>query len=171
MAQFSQLRTVLETTHSQIPQLLARERAVSRELGSNETAELQRQLQGVTTERESAARRRMAAIGAIVALEGPLQAERVSVETARQSAATEAAREFGERWQQACHVLAVLRAEAVALGAALRVTIPAPPPYTLFTHPADGASRLRPVETPEAPPVLPAHLSTLGKQLDQLDGA
>jgi hypothetical protein len=84
LEEFTRLREVLTVTHSEIPRLLAREQTIGRALGLNDSEALRKELAEVTTERQSAVRRRGATIGAIVEMQGALQAERAAVERSRQ---------------------------------------------------------------------------------------
>ena len=74
LVEFDRLRKVLATTHTEIPALLAQERTIAHAAGMNETEELQKQLAEVVATRESAVRRRAAAVSAVVELEPALQA-------------------------------------------------------------------------------------------------
>ncbi len=170
MGEFSRLRTVLETTHSQIPQLLARERAVSHELGLTETEALRNQLADVTREREAAVRRRMSAVGALTELEGPLQAERLALEAQRQAYAAEAVRAFEARYAAAVSELQACWETGRALGMALRCEVRMPLPVTLRESPVDGVSRAMPVRADVAG-VVDAEAAKLGAKLDLVDGA
>ena len=69
MARFDAAREILATTHTAIPQLLARQRTLERALGLNESESVKGQLSDVVAERESAARRRAAAIQAVLDLD------------------------------------------------------------------------------------------------------
>ncbi len=170
MAQFAQLREILATTHSQIPQLLARQRDADRELGLTESAELRKELAHLVTERENAARRRMAAVAAIAELEGPLQAERAAVEAERQRYAIEAVAAFQERYSAIVGALQELWEEGRALGMALRCVVEMPMPTRVVTSPVDGIARAMPVCSDVAVPV-DDEAARLGAKVDQVDGA
>ncbi|MGA7239433.1 MAG: hypothetical protein WBY44_27375, partial [Bryobacteraceae bacterium] len=144
MQQFDALRAVLETTHTTIPQLLARQKTLERALGLNETESVKEQLAGVVAERESAARRRAAAIGALTELEGPLQAERAALERSRQQYATHALAQFRERYAACVADLQALWEAGRALGLALRCEVPMPLPTKVVTS-LDGVARGVPV--------------------------
>jgi hypothetical protein len=170
LQEFDRLREVLATTHSQIPQLLARERAVSRELGLAESAELQRELQGVVNAREAAARRRMAAVSSILALEAALQAERLAVEVERGQYALRAVAAFQARYSAAVSVLQGLWEEGRSLGMALRCVVEMPLPTRVVESPVDGVARGVPIRSNVAV-TLDEQAARLGAKLDQLDGA
>ncbi len=170
MGEFSRLRAVLETTHTQIPQLLARERAVSHELGLTETEALRNQLADVTREREAAVRRRMAAVGALTELEGPLQAERLALEAQRQRYAAEAVRAFEARYAAAVSELQACWEAGRALGLALRCEVPMPLPTKVVTS-LDGVARGVPVRADVVAVTVDAEAARLGAKLDLVDGA
>ena len=170
MTRFAQLREILAETHAQIPQLLARQRDADRELGLNESAELRKELAHLVTERENAARRRMAAIAAIAELEGPLQAERAAVEAERQRYAVEAVNAFQERYSAIVGALQELWEEGRALGMALRCVVEMPMPTYVQTSPVDGIARAMPVRADVAVTV-DDEAARLGAKVDQVDGA
>ncbi len=171
MARFSQLRTVLEATHTQIPQLLARERTIGRALGLAETEAVKEQLAGVVAERESAARRRAAAIGAILDLDAALQSERAGLERSRQQYATHALAQFRERYSACVADLQALWETGRALGLALRCEVSMPLPVKLVESARDGgALRAVPIRADVAG-VADDEAARLGAQLDQVDGA
>jgi hypothetical protein len=176
LAQFGTLRETLSATHAEIPSLLSRERTITHDLGLAEARgdsavdELRAQLDGVVHERQASVRRRSASVQGLLELEPLLRADRAAAETERQKLAAEVTHEFGQRWQQACNALAILRSEAAVLSAALRTTIACPAPYVPSVHVVTGGLTVNPVAGPEPPPVaLPGHLSTLVTRLDALD--
>jgi hypothetical protein len=179
LREFDRLYVVLSETHGTIPTLLARERDLNRVLGLSEARGnsdadgLRQQLDDTVRERQAAIRRRVASVDALLEMEPALRSDRGIVETERRQVAAEVAQDFGKRWQQACDALAVLRAEAGVLSAALRTTIACPAPYIPFVHAIREQPELRPVAGPEQPPTaaLPAHLSILVRRLDALDSA
>jgi hypothetical protein len=170
MGEFDRLREILQVTHSRIPALLEQERTIGRELGLTESAELQRQLDDVTTERESAARRRMAAIGSILALETALQSERLAVEVERGQYALRAVAAFQARYAAAVSALQSLWEEGRVLSVTLRCEVPMPLPTKVVTSVVDGVARAQPVRADVAVSV-DAEAAKLGERLDQLDGA
>jgi hypothetical protein len=170
MAQFDALHTVLETTHSTIPALLARQKTLERELGLNESAELQRELQGVVTERENAARRRGAAIAALMELEGPSQGERLAVEVERGQYALRVVAAFEARYSAIVGALQQAWEEGRALGMALRAEVRMPLPTRVVTSVVDGVARGVPIRADIAVSV-DEQAVTLGARLDRLDGA
>ena len=179
LVNFDQLHKVLTETHVTIPQLLNEERAVTRDLGLAESradsgaiGDLRGRLDDVARQRQATVRKRVASVEGLLQLESALRADRAAVESERERIAGEVARAFGERWQRACQTLSDLRAEALVLGRALRMTVATPAPYVPFMHPIRERPELRPVAGPEPPPVaLPAHLTTLVRRLDGLDEA
>lgn len=164
LAQFTRLHAILTETHATIPKLLATERSVTHELGlaesrsDPEAGRLRQQFSATVEQRQAAVRARAASIEALLGLEAGLQSDRAELETERQQVVSQVAGEFAQRWARACGVLNELRAEAQALGRALRCTIPCPAP-------AAGPG----IAAPE--PQLPAHLTALVRRLDSLDSA
>jgi hypothetical protein len=170
MEEFSRLRAVLETTHAQIPQMLARQRTLERALGLAETESVKEQLADVVAEREAASRRRAAAIGSILDLDAALQSERAGLERQRQAFATHALAEFRARYSACVSDLQALWETARALGLALRCEVPTPLPVRVRESPVDGVSRAMPIRADVAG-VVDAEAAALGQQLDQIDGA
>jgi hypothetical protein len=170
LAEFARLREVLATTHTAIPQLLARQRTISRALGLNETEELRRQLADVVAERESAVRRRSASIAAIVELEPALQTERAAVEQQQREHAVEAVRAFQARYEACVGQLQALWEEGRVLASALRSEVPMPLPVRVVTSPVDAVARAQPILADVAVTV-DAEAGKLGSMIDQLDAA
>lgn len=163
LQQFAQLTEALAQTHARIPELLQAGRDISHELAlaevrGSDTAALRQQLAATEAERESAARRRAACINALLNLEPELRGMRLEAEAAQERAAGEIAREFGERWREACDRLNALRAEAAVLSRWLRSEIRTPMPDS---KPA----------MPEPATAVPAHVVKVGETLDALDAA
>jgi hypothetical protein len=169
MGEFDRLREILARTHTEIPQLLARQRTMERALGLNETEALRKELQGVAAERESAARRRAAAIQAVLDLDAPLQAERAGLERSRQQYATHALAQFRERYSACVADLQALWEAGRALGLALRCEVPMPLPTKVVTS-LDGVARGVPVRA-DVVGVVDDEAAQLGAKLDLLDGA
>jgi hypothetical protein len=177
LVEFNRLKSALAQTHTEIPNLLAAERSIGHELGLAEARgdaadALREQLDETVRQRQAAVRRRNASIAALVEMEAALLRDRAAAEGERERIAAEVAREFGERWREACDRLAALRAEAQVLGSALRTTIATPAPYIAFVNPIREEPELRPVAGSEpVTTALPAHLSILVARLDALDAA
>jgi hypothetical protein len=169
MTQFDALRAVLETTHTQIPQLLARERTIGRALGLAESEPVKGQLADVVAERESAARRRAAAIQAVLDLDAPLQAERAALERSRQAYAVHALAQFRDRYTACIADLQALWQTGLSLGLALRCEVPMPLPAKVVTS-LDGVARGVPVRA-DVVGVVDDEAAQLGAKLDLLDGA
>ena len=170
MAQFDRLREILAVTHSRIPALLEQERAIGRALGLSESETLKEQLSDVVRERESAARRRAAALQAVLDLDAPLQAERAGLERSRQQYATHALAQFRERYAACVADLQALWETGRALGFALRCEVPMPLPTRVVTSLVDGVARGVPIRADVAVTV-DDEAATLGGKLDQIDGA
>jgi hypothetical protein len=172
MQQYDQLHSTLSATHSQIPQLLARQRTLERALGVNETEELRRQLADVMAERESAARRRMAAVSSLLALEAMLQSERLALEAQRQQYAAEAVAAFQTRYRGAVAALQQCWEEGAVLSATLRTEVQMDLPVKVMESVRDGgASRAVPVRGADVAVSVDAAAAKLGAKLDRLDGA
>ena len=169
LTRFGVLREVLAATHTQIPQLLARERTIGRALGLAETESVKEQLADAVRERESAARRRAAAIQAVLDLDAPLQAERAALERSRQAYAVHALAAFQERYKDAVANLQACWAAGAALGLALRTEVPMPLPVRVRES-LDGTSRAMPIRADVAG-VVDDEAARLGGKLDQIDGA
>jgi hypothetical protein len=170
LQEFDRLREILAVTHQRIPALLAQQRDAERALGLNESAEFEQQLADVVRERETAVRRRSAAIAAITELEGPLHAERMAVEVQRQQAAAEAVKAFLTRYGATVGALQQLWEEGRVLSVTLRCEVPMALPVKVTTSVIDGTSRAQPIRADVAASVDAASVA-LGAKLDQLDGA
>jgi hypothetical protein len=170
LMQFEKLREVLTWSHNQIPALLQRRRELESELGMRESAELRKQFADVESERQSAVRRRAAAIDGIVQLEEPLRAERALIEADREARAAEAVEKFMERFNDGVAALQRLWQEGEALGRILRVTIPMALPAKVVVSPVDAVARIEVVRSTDAlPTAVDAQAAKLGARLDELD--
>jgi hypothetical protein len=174
LTRFGKLSDILTETGKLIPATLAEEQALGRQLGLNDTATARAELQAATSRRTTAARQRAAALEQLLVIEGELVEASTSLGRVRHEYGEGIVREFSQRWAAQCRGLALLRSEAIALGAALNVAVACPPPYRaqpdpLYLHEA----RLKAVEPqePVAPPQLPPAVVALGDLARKLDSA
>jgi hypothetical protein len=177
MARFEQLRSALAQTHTQIPEMLARERTIAHDLGlaeaRGENADgLRQQLAATVADREAAARRRHSCVAGILLLETELRSMRVEVERQQQAYAREAVARFLERYRAAVAELQRLWSEGEALARTLRTNVPMAIPARVATSVVDGIARVAPVfDRNGAAPSVEAEAAQLGLRLDRLDAA
>lgn len=169
---------VMAETHGSIPESLATERQLRRDLGLSEVEggdvqQLRGRLSAVTGAREQNVRRRQSASEALLTMDNELAGARAAIDSARTEFGAELIRQFDERWREACARLTALRAEALALAGALRCEVATPAPFVARTNPISGGPEIRPVASaePVAAANLPAALVTVGTTLDRLDVA
>jgi hypothetical protein len=172
------LQSVMCATAAEISAALAEERRLTGELGRAEieggdTGKLRDRLNVIVSERSASARKRASASDALLHIDAELTATRQTLDRARQLYATGIIAEFGGRWQQACDVLAGLRAEGEALSKASGLAVLMPPPYVARTisYLAEEPVELHPVaaSVPVAPPVLPPALVVVAGIFDRID--
>lgn len=176
LGRHDKLAAVLAETSSNIPQSLAEEQRLYRELGSAEISGdgVERLRTGLTAAQDRRAadvRRRQAASDGLLALADELRAARQAVEQTRSELAKEALRDFAARWEEACLKLSELRAEAGVLSGALRITVATPPPYMASIGVVSGNPEVRPVSGPIPSVTLPPALAGVGAVVDRLDAA
>jgi hypothetical protein len=170
-AEFKRLRECLTATHTEVPELLARELDLARQLGMTEvkggdTTVLQKQLDETRMAYESAMRRRTAAAVAACGFESQLRAERTRVEQQRRDRVAAVAGDFNQRYSAAFVALQALWAEGEKLrqmGGNISMPIPA---HVKFSY--DGSTHLEPIRG-NVEPAMDVETARLSKQLEQID--
>jgi hypothetical protein len=166
---------VLRESGRSIPAALAEEKKLYAELGSAEVAgesidALRGRLASLNDARAAATRQRSAARDSLLDLESDLRRAREGIEQSRAAYAAGVVADFNSRWAEACRMLAVLQAEAAALGRALRVEVNCPPPYTVAMSVIGDRPTVRfslPTESSQVS--LPPGLAAVTDVLDRLD--
>ena len=176
LARCGKLADTLAETVDTVSKALAQERQSEIDLGVTEISggdvgSIRTELTATRDRRESAARRRRAAITGLLELEGELAVARAGVDAAKTEYADDVLANFHSRWKTACHVLATLHAEATLLSTALHTTVTCPPPYTVSMNIVRDCPELRFAGVPVPPLPLPGELALLTNTLDRLTSA
>ena len=174
LASYDRLAAALHSTSVEIPECLAEEAQISRDLGAREVAggdaaQLRSKLAAIRERRETAVRKRAAASDGVTKLEGELLGARQDADAARGRLAGAAVRELQERWAAAVETLARLHGEALALQGALHAVVSLPAPYRAVLN-LQGVPTLQ-FTAPVPAASLPVSMQSLTALIDRIDSA
>jgi hypothetical protein len=172
LANYDKLAAALHETSVSIPECLAEEAQISRDLGAREVAggdaaQLRSKLAAIRERRETAVRKRAAASDGVTKLEGELLGVRRDADEARGRLAGAAVRELQRQWTAAVEVLARLHGEALALQGALHAVVSLPAPYRAVLN-LQGAPTLQ-FALPVPSASLPVSMKALTALIDRID--
>jgi hypothetical protein len=177
LAKHDRLAAALAESGRSIPQALALENQLYSQLGAAEVAgddvdRLRSELAGAQDARNAAQRKRSAVVDSLLELETDLRRAREAVEQSRAAYAPGVVADFNSRWAEGCRMLAVLQAEAAALGRALRVEVACPAPYAVAMSVMGDRPTVRfSLPTESSPVSLPPGLTAVAGVVDRLDAA
>ena len=174
LASYDRLAAALHSTSVEIPECLAEESQISRDLGVREVAggdaaQLRSKLDAVRARRETAVRKRAAASDGVTKLEGELLGARQDADAARGRLAGAAVRELQQRWAAAVEALARLHAEALALQGALHAAVSLHAPYRAVLN-LQGVPTLQ-FTAPVPAASLPVSMQSLTALIERIDSA
>ncbi len=174
LASYDRLAAALHSTSVEIPECLAEEAQISRDLGVREVAggnvtQLRSRLDAVRERRETAVRRRAAAADGLLKLESELFEARRNADEARGRLAGAAVAELQERWAAAVETLARLHGEALALQGALHAVVSLPAPYRAVLN-LQGVPTLQ-FTAPVPAASLPVSMKALTDLIERIDSA
>ena len=172
LASYDRLAAALHETSVSIPECLAEEAQISRDLGVREVAggdaaQLRSKLAAVRERRETAVRKRSAASEGLTALESELLQARQDADEARGRLAGAAVRALQVRWNEAVEALARLHGEALALQGVLHAVVSLPAPYRAVLN-LQGVPTLQ-FTAPVPAASLPVSMKALTDLIDRID--